>query len=108
MEERRLFRYPPTTRLIYIYLRHRDGVLLDHVAEDHAVLLRRVFGDNILGPDRPPVSRIASLHIRKLILKVPLTASVTQVRQSLLTVQQQLMQKSYCANLNIYYDVDPM
>ncbi len=108
MEERTLFRYPPFNRLIYIYLRHRDVEVVNHAAEEFAALLRGQFGDNILGPDRPPVSRIASLHIRKIILKVGQEASVTQTRRLLLGVQQQMQQKSYCANLNIYYDVDPM
>jgi len=30
-EERRLFRYPPYYRLIYVYLRHRDNDLLQHL-----------------------------------------------------------------------------
>ena len=108
MEERTIFHYPPQNRLIYIYLRHRDADLLNHVAEDYAAALRKHFSDQLLGPDRPPVSRISSFHIRKMILKVPLTASVTQVRQCLLAVQQQMMQRPLCTNLNIYYDVDPM
>lgn len=108
MEERSLFRYPPECRLIYIYLRHRDVDVVNHAAEEYATLLRRVFPDQILGPDRPPVSRVASLHIRKMILKIPLSASVTKTRQALLAVQQQLLSIPYCTNLNIYYDVDPM
>ena len=107
MEERTLFHYPPESRLIYIYLRHRDVEVVNHAAEEYTALLRRQFGDSILGPDRPPVSRIASLHIRKIILKVPLTASVTHTRRTLLAVQQQMQAKAYCTNLNIFYDVDP-
>ncbi len=80
---------------------------MNHAAEEYTALLRRQFGDSILGPDRPPVSRIASLHIRKIILKVPLTASVTHTRRTLLAVQQQMQAKAYCTNLNIFYDVDP-
>ena len=108
MEERTLFHYPPESRLIYIYLRHRDVEVVNHAAEEYATLLRRHFGDSILGPDRPPVSRVASLHIRKMILKVPLSASVTKVRRMLLAVEQQMKAKTYCTNLNIYYDVDPV
>ena len=108
MEERTLFHYPPTTRLIYIYLRHRDVEVVNHAAEEYAALLRRHFGESLLGPDRPPVSRISSLHIRKMVLKVSLSASVTKVRQSLLAIEQQMKAKTYCSNLNIYYDVDPV
>ena len=108
MAERELFHYPPFHRLIYVYLRHRDNDLLDHAAQDMADILRRHFGNRVLGPDRPPVSRIQSLHIRKIILKIEQGASVAAVRQLLLQCQQQLLSISYVNNLNIHYDVDPV
>lgn len=108
MEERKLFRYPPFYRIIYVYLRHRDNDLLQHLADEHATLLRTVFGERVLGPDTPPIGRISSFHIRKIILKIEPTASIISVRQSLLSLQQQLLTRPYATNLNIYYDVDPM
>ena len=108
MEERQLFRYPPFRRIIYVYLRHRDNDLLQHLADEHAALLRSVFGDRVLGPDTPPVGRISSFHIRKIILKIEPTASISSVRNSLLKLQQQLFTRPYATNLNVFYDVDPM
>ena len=108
MTERRDFKYPPFQRLIYIYLRHRDGDLLEHVAIDMADRLRKVFGDRILGPDCPPVGRIQSLHIRKIILKVEPTLSTDKVRQALLHVKQQIMSLPMCKNMNLFFDVDPV
>lgn len=108
MEERELFHYPPFRRIICVYLRHRDSDLLQHLAEETAVLLRRAFGDRVLGPDAPPVSRVSSLHIRKIMLKMEPTAQVAAVRQTLLSVQQEMMSRPYVANLHFYYDVDPM
>lgn len=108
LEERRLFRYPPFYRLVYVYLRHRDNDLLEHIAQDLAVVLRKTFTDRVLGPDRPPVGRVQSLHIRKIILKIESTASVAAVRTALVAAQQWLTSQSYARNLNIYYDIDPM
>ncbi|MCH5174850.1 MAG: primosomal protein N' [Prevotellaceae bacterium] len=108
MSERQLFRYPPFCRLICIYLRHRDSRLLDHLAADLGQRLRTVFGDRILGPDCPPVSRIHSLHIRKIMLKLEHQAPIDQVRQALLAIQHQLTAQPIAKNLNIYYDVDPL
>ncbi|MBR1521971.1 MAG: primosomal protein N' [Bacteroidaceae bacterium] len=108
MEERKLFHYPPFYRLIYVYLRHRDDQLLDHLATDMGNRLRTIFGDRVLGPDRPPVARIQSLYIRKLMLKIEPQASIDKVRQSLLTIQQQMQSLPVAKNLNIYYDVDPL
>ena len=108
MEERKLFHYPPFYRLIYVYLRHRDDQLLDHLATDMGNRLRTIFGDRVLGPDRPPVARIQSLYIRKLMLKIEPQASIDKVRQSLLAIQQQMQSFPVAKNLNIYYDVDPL
>lgn len=108
MTERRDFKYPPFQRLIYIYLRHRDGDLLEHVATDMADRLRKIFGERILGPDCPPVGRIQSLHIRKIILKVEPTLSTDKVRQALLHVKQKIMSQPMCKNMNLFFDVDPV
>ena len=108
MTDRQLFRYPPFYRLIYVYLRHRDDHLLDHLSDDMAARLRKTFGERVLGPDRPPVARIQSLYIRKIMLKIELNASSDKVRTSLLTIQQQMLAMPIAKNLNIYYDVDPL
>lgn len=108
MEERQMFKYPPFHRLIYVYLRHKDDVLLEHLAIEMGERLRRVFGDRILGPDRPVVSRIQSLYIRKIMIKMEHNASTEKVRQALLSIQQQMLSQKVAKYLNIYYDVDPM
>ena len=108
MEERQMFKYPPFVRLIYVYLRHKDNELLEHLADDMGKRLRAVFGDRVLGPDSPPVGRIHSLYIRKIMLKIERRASIEKVRQHLLTIQQQMHTMPIAKNLNIYYDVDPL
>ena len=108
MTERQLFHYPPFVRLIYVYLRHKNDKLLEHLADDMATRLRTIFGERVLGPDRPPVARIHSLYIRKIMLKIERRASTEKVRQHLLTIQQQIQAMPIAKNLNIYYDVDPL
>ncbi|MDE5551294.1 MAG: primosomal protein N', partial [Bacteroidaceae bacterium] len=93
---------------IYVYLRHRDDHLLDHLSDDMAARLRKTFGERVLGPDRPPVARIQSLYIRKIMLKIELNASSDKVRTSLFAIQQQMLAMPIAKNLNIYYDVDPL
>ena len=108
MTERQMFHYPPFRRLIYVYLRHKDDKLLDHLADEMATRLRAVFGERVLGPDRPPVARIHSLYIRKMMLKIESHANTDNVRQHLLAIQQQMLAMPIAKNLNIYYDVDPL
>lgn len=108
MSERQLFNYPPFRRLINVYLRHRDDQLLDHLANNMGERLRAVFGDRVLGPERPPIARMHSLYIRKIMLKIEHQASVTQVREALLSIQSQMLAMPIAKSLNIYYDVDPL
>ena len=108
MTERQMFYYPPFRRLIYVYLRHKDDRLLDHLADEMARRLRAVFGERVLGPDRPPIARIQSLYIRKIMLKIEQQASTDKVRKNLIAIQQQMLALPVAKNLNIYYDVDPL
>ena len=105
-EERELFRYPPFCRVIFIYLKHRDESVVEKLSADFAALLRQVFGERVLGPDTPPVSRVQRLHIRKLILKMELTAPMSAVRERLLTLQKQILAMPGYRSAQVYYDVD--
>lgn len=108
MTERKDFHYPPFYRLIDVYLRHRDNQLLGHLADDMADRLRQVFGPRVLGPDCPPVSRIQSLYIRKIMIKIEHSASIEKVRDALTTIQSQMLEQTVAHGLTIHYDVDPM
>ena len=108
MDERRRFRYPPYYRLINIYLRHNDYGRTELLANDLGTLLRQVFGDRVLGPDRPPVARVHSMYVRKLMLKIEKNASPSRVRSLLFDIQARLLQQPSAHGLQIYYDVDPM
>lgn len=108
MTERQLFHYPPFHRLIYVYLRHKDDELLEHLASDMAERLRQIFGERVLGPDRPPIARLHSLYIRKIMLKIERQTSTEKVRKNLIAIQQQMLSLPVAKNLNIYYDVDPL
>lgn len=108
LEERRAFRYPPFYHLIYIYVRHKQ----EHLAESAAIymgsLLRQWFGDRLLGPDKPGVSKVKTLHIRKLVLKLENGLQLSLVREYLKRAQKQIMQDKQYAALQIFFDVDPL
>ena len=105
-QERELFRFPPFCRVVFIYMKHRDESVVEKLSADFAELMRKVFGERVLGPDTPPISRVQMMHIRKLILKVELTASMSAVRQRLIALQKQILQQSQYRSAQIYYDVD--
>lgn len=108
MEERQLFRYPPYFRIISIYLRHREASRADLLASDLYRILNQHFKGNLLGPDQPPVARVQSMSIRKIILKLEKNASPTKVRTILESAVHQLMQQPSANGVQVYFDVDPL
>ena len=108
LEERQLFHYPPYYRLIYVYLKHTKDDVVNTAGIELGTRLRQWFGDRVLGPDKPAVSRIKTLSIRKLVLKLETGIDMHRVRQYLTLAQQQMMQDKRYASLQVYYDVDPL
>lgn len=107
LAERQLFRYPPYYRLIYVYLKHRKEEVLELAADLMAMQLRSGLGNRVLGPDKPPIARIQTLFIKKMIVKVEHKTSLSKVRDYLLAVQQVMISDERFRSLVIYYDVDP-
>lgn len=107
-DERRSFRYPPFCRLVYVYLKHRKEDVLGSAAQLMADCLRGALGDRVLGPDRPPVSRIQALYIKKIVIKVEPQASMSKIRAYLKQVQASLTADGRFRSLTVYYDVDPL
>lgn len=108
LAERQMFHYPPYYRLIYVYLKNRNETLLDLMAQTMASKLRSVFGSRVLGPDKPPVARVQTLFIRKIIVKIEVNAPMVRARELLMQVQKEMIAEDRFKSLIVYYDVDPM
>ncbi len=104
--ERQAFCFPPFCRLVNVYLKHRKDEVVEHAAQHFAALLRPYFKDGILGPDRPLVSRVQLLYIRKVMVKVPLTLPVQGVRRTLLEARSAVQKYPVYKSVTIYFDVE--
>ena len=106
--ERRNFHYPPLYRLIQINVKHKDLPKLLLIASSLAKILRSQFGDRVLGPEAPIISRIRNYYIQTILLKVEREGvSVQKIKEAL---QQILVNfDSLPANKGVYMhiDVDP-
>lgn len=107
-EERSLFRYPPFTHITYIFLRHRQEDTVESAALEMGSRLRQIFGERVLGPDKPSVARVKTLHIRKLMLKLENGIDLRRVRECLRQAQSDMLRSKIYGALQIYYDVDPV
>lgn len=108
LAERQIFHYPPYYRLVYVYLKNRNETLLDLMAQTMADKLRAIFGNRVLGPDKPPVARVQTLFIRKIVVKIETNAPMVRARELLLQVQKEMIAEDRFKSLIVYYDVDPM
>ncbi len=106
--ERRNFHYPPLYRLIQINVKHKDLPKLLLIASSLAKILTSQFGDRVLGPEAPIISRIRNYYIQTILLKVEREGvSVQKIKEAL---QQILVNfDSLPANKGVYMhiDVDP-
>lgn len=108
LEERRAFSFPPFTRIINIYIKHRDAATCQQHAMTFAQQLRTVFGNRVCGPQEPAVSRVQNLFIRKIMLKIEANASMKRVKEILREQYISLTASPLVRSLSIHYDVDPV
>lgn len=107
IEERRKFSYPPFTKIINIYIRNKNPQMCDKAAVDFALALRKVFGDRVLGPEKPFVSRIASYYIQSIMLKMEAGVSMKKVKDILRQVYASISNSMEMKSSMVHYDVDP-
>lgn len=107
-EERQAFHYPPYTRIVAIYLRHRHDAIVTAASRDLANALTYTFGSRVLGPDRPPVGMVRMMNIRKIILKVENGMDMGRVRNALRRAQTMIAANKNYSSLQIYFDIDPV
>ena len=106
ISERRLFNYPPFTRLISIKLKHKDEQKVELAALTLSQLLRHSLGNKVLGPNKPIVSRVQQLHIREILLKLDHTFTPAQVRGIIKSAESHLKENNNFKHVPLHYDVD--
>ena len=108
LKERADFHYPPFFHLIYIYLKHRNNDTVESASLEFGSRLHEVFGDRVLGPDKPSVARVKTLHIRKIMLKLENGLDYKLAKQYLRSIRDTMIKEKHYGALSIYFDVDPL
>jgi primosomal protein N' (replication factor Y) len=108
LSERKQFHYPPFCHLVYVYMKHKDEKNVHLLAETLALRLRKIFGSRVVGPDQPPVGRIQSFYIRRIVLKIGQTDSFSSAREILQRVQGEVSGSKLFKGSIVYFDVDPI
>ncbi len=109
LADRQKFGYPPFTKVINIYLKHRDDATVGELAVRYVGLLHHVFGNRVLGPMAPFVARVQNMYIRQITLKMETAASMSKVKKILRDLYEQMIAAdARMKTLKLYYDVDPV
>lgn len=106
--EREQYNYPPFVRIIYVYIKHKDPTAVSTIAFEFASRLRTLLGNRVSGPDEPYVSRIQTLYIRRIMLKIETQASISKVKSLLNDIRIEMTNNRMLSGALLYYDVDPM
>jgi primosomal protein N' (replication factor Y) len=105
--ERQAFKYPPYVRLLKIILKHKDYKIVEQGAQAMSKQLRSEWGGRIIGPVKPVVSRVRTLYIREITVKMEKQADVIKgVKDSIVKARNELYQYQEFRSIRIYADVD--
>lgn len=108
IRERERYFYPPFSKIIGIFLKNKDSRMADRAATTLTTKLREIFGNRVLGPEKPFVSRVALWYIQSIMLKVEAGASMRKVKQLLRQCYVSVAGLPEMKSTIIYYDVDPV
>ncbi|MCH5326714.1 MAG: primosomal protein N' [Duncaniella sp.] len=108
LAERERYAYPPFVRIIYIYIKHKEPAAAESIANAMAAGLRTQLGNRVNGPEEPVVARVQNYYIRRIMLKVETTASISKVKEILRQLKIEMTARRLLSGAVIYQDVDPV
>tara|TARA_B100000902_G_C27321187_1_gene924617 strand:- start:2299 stop:4728 length:2430 start_codon:yes stop_codon:yes gene_type:complete len=106
--ERKKFLYPPFNRLIMIILKHKNKEKLDESSKYFADLLRKSFGNRILGPEYPYISKIRNLYSKNILMKIEYKSSIVSAKNLLQSIIDNFNTHNKYSSIRITIDVDPL
>lgn len=108
MEERKSFKYPPFYRIINLDIKHKDPEILYNQSVYLANELRKQFGDRVIGPEAPLISRIRNYYIKSIMLKFEKDGvSINKVKVAMRDIIIQFQTTKLSKGSIIQPDVDP-
>ena len=106
IEERRQYSYPPFYRIIKITLKHKNYNTVDVAANWLGDSLKNYFGNWVLGPSSPAVSRIRNLYIKDLMIKIPQNQSIVKTKNQLQALKNHFQSIAQYRSIRFVIDVD--
>jgi primosomal protein N' (replication factor Y) (superfamily II helicase) len=89
IEKRKEFFYPPFSRVIQIFFKHKERDVVVEAAHKFASALQIQYGNYIVGPAEPVVNRIRNMFLMELMLKLPRDGQL--IRRSKSDIQKEII-----------------
>ena len=106
--ERRQYNYPPFSRLVEINVISKDVNEVNHLSDELVKLLKPAFGENLLGPEFPLISKIKNQYYKCVLIKTSKQQSAISIRETLFNALNDLQNNYKNWRYKISVDVDPM
>ncbi len=106
LQDRWQYKYPPYYRLIKITLKHRDFNKVDSGVNWLFKALYHSFGEHVLGPTAPTVSRIRNQYIKNVVVKIPPKQSLTNTKKQLQKIKNTFEAVKEFRPIRFIIDVD--
>ncbi|MCQ2336154.1 MAG: primosomal protein N' [Paludibacteraceae bacterium] len=106
IEVRRLFSYPPFSRVIFISLKSRNINAVQGASKLLVSYLSEQLKGMVLGPEIPPISKIREYNIRRIMVKIPVANSVSAAKIAVIQAIERMNRKYSMVSTII--DVDPI
>jgi len=108
MAERKSFKYPPFYRIINLDIKHKNPEILYNQSVYLANELRKHFGERVIGPESPLISRIRNFYIKSIMLKFEKDGiSIVKAKAILKDVIVQFQTTKLSKGSIVQPDVDP-
>lgn len=106
LQDRWQYHYPPYYRLIKITLKHKDYQKVDTGIVWLTKALQNVFGEHVLGPSAPAVSRIRNQYIKNVLIKIPPKQSLGKTKEQIEKIKNTFQAVSDFRPIRFILDVD--
>ena len=71
IEKRRLFLYPPYTRIIHITFKDKERDVVSEAAQQFAQALQVPYGKYMVGPAEPVINKVRNMFLMEMLIKLP-------------------------------------
>lgn len=106
LDERWQYQYPPFYRMVKITLKHRDFTRVEEASQWLGKALQNIFGNHLLGPTTPAVSKVRNLYIRILLVKIPPKQSLKATKEHILKTKNIFQVVKEFRSIRFNIDVD--